>query len=474
MKRILTLLLPLAAGALSAFAQTPCPTVTKSTKLAANCTAPLIVAADNVFVDLNSKTIFCPVGTYVGIEINGRRGVRVEDGTVINCVRGVNIVGGREHSLRRLTLKQMVAPSPDLVRYGVYVEGSTRNSFEAVQAENNSVGFDLTIGSFDNTFKGVKGIRNTLDGLQLDFDATDNLIRESTFSENARFGVNCGLRSARNVIMKSHIEKNGWVGVIPSSANVFDDNTVRANGFTHSNAWIRGGIVLFGSNNVIVNNEVVDNAYLGIAAGLWPNNVEAVANAIHKNNSRGIRQFTGFGAPWDFADFPSGQCALNSWKDNSGGLGFDGCEKVGDASDYRATGAGQSGGIAFQFHATRKEAGPAKGSVKVERMQVGGSLVKVEGSVSCLATQSGADGISREAIVGMIIDKSSHPALVPVYQTLHLFLTDSPLRAADGSPMDAIGLAPVNVLGPGECNFSLPQVQKQSVSKGKVEIDIKD
>lgn len=459
-------------------AQSPCPTVTQSTKLTANCTGPLEILADRVFLDMGGKTVSCPEDKFIiGIDISNRRSVRVENGEVVNCVRGVNIVGGGSHLIKKVTMRQTTAPVENRVSYGAFVQGSSENTLESIVAENNSVGVDLTVGSFDNTLKGVKLNKNSLDGLQLDNDATDNVIRDSALSGNGRYGVFYGLRAARNVVIKSRVEENGWAGLIPDSANVIQKSTVRGNGSSVEGGFFRGGIVLFGSNNIINDNDARENFALGIGAGFSVNNPDAVANSIRKNKAKGTKysSFAVGGMAYDLADLPPGVCTENFWKDNSGAALYDRCEQGGgDAPDYRATGAGKVAGIAFQFNVRRKEAGAASGPVKVDRLPVSGGFVKVEGQASCLITRTTKTG-DQEAILGMIIGKTSDPSLAPVNQTLHIFVTDSAAEDAEGMPLDRVGFASINSFGPGDCFFTLEPAPlkdlkdlKDIISKGKV------
>jgi hypothetical protein len=464
-------LIAMALAVLPASAQTPCPTIAVSTKLNANCTAPLVVAANSVFLDLNGKTVTCPAGVFIGIDITNRRSVRVENGTVLDCVRGVNVEGGGKHTLKKLVLRQSAPPAGDLIRYGLWVLGSTQNLIEAVVAEQNSVGANLTIEANDNTIKGSRFHKNSKNGLQLDFDSTDNLVRDTTITENGEYGIYFGPRAARNVVMKTRVEKNAFAGLIPDSANVVEDSVIKGNGFTtNPAAFARGGIVLFGSNNIIYDNEVADNFNVGISTGFSLNNTDAIANSIRKNNAKGTKPSQGL--PYDLADLAVGICTENFWKDNTGGTLFDNCEKKGgETADYRASGAGKVGPAAFQFNVRRKEAGAATGRVKVDKLAVGAALVNVEGRASCLLTRLNNDG-TKDAVVGMIIEKSSHPAVAPLYQTLHLAVTDSPAYAADGSPLDSIGFGALNLLAPGDCPLGV--IGQNGIDRGKILVSVKE
>jgi hypothetical protein len=449
---------------LSLAAQTlpSCPAITKSTKLAANCAGPLIVNADNVFLDLGGRTVFCTATSpWYGIEVSGRRGVRIENGNVNDCVRGLNLIGGGGHLIKKVNLRRANTHAA-AIYYGIYSEGSAKNWFEGVVAEGNDVGADLTRGSYENTMKGVKLNKNALDGLQFDVDATDNEVKESEINENGRFGVYYGPRAARNVLYRNQIQKNGWLGANPDSANVLQKNVIKGNGFTSDPAaWLRGGVILFGTNNIIVENEVAENNGDGIAAGLLASE-EAVANGIWTNKTA---RNTGY----DLADYPSGLCTENDWGKNTGGTEFAKCEKSGgEPPDFHAMASGKSGGMTFQLNAQRRSSGPATGKAKITgvRDALGKATnARIEGRITCLAVHSLEPKL---ATVGLIIEKSSAPETIPAYSTLHVFLAEG--LAADGSPADLISAGNANQFGAGECPASPPT---EAISKGKVVIAVK-
>jgi parallel beta-helix repeat protein len=394
--------------------------------------------------------------------------VRIENGFVNGCPgRAISIVRGGEHTIKKVTMRNN--------GYGLWVEGSTRNMFESVVAENNSVGADLTahigpdlttIGSFDNELKAVKFQKNTVDGLQLDYDATDNEIKDSTVSENGRFGIYFAPRAARNEIYHNHIEKNGWVGLIPDAANVVHKNVIKDNGFTFDPAaWVRGGVVLFGSNNIVLDNDVNDNNVNGIAAGFSINNTVAIANTIKLNQAD---HNTGY----NLADYPLGLCTDNDWRENNGrSLLYDGCEnKGGVTADLHVVGAGKTATQMFEFNVKRHNSGAADGPVKVVNapdMNGIPTVATVQGRASCLTV----DATGKAATIGFIVEKSSHPALVPVYTTLHLYVYDELLLA--GSLLaDQFATGKLNERAAGDCTI-LPNAGVPALVKGKILVMVK-
>lgn len=418
---------------------------------------------DDVTVDLGGKTITCTdKNPWIGVDLTNRNGVVLQNGSVINCVRGVSIVGGGNHSLNKLTLKQTITTEPIIpppVRYGLYVEGSKSNSFQSITAQFNTVGADITT-SFDNWMVGLNLSQNKLNGLQFDLDATDNEIDNSVISGNGQFGVFYGVRAARNIVFNDQILNNGWVGLIPDSANVIESSTIKGNGNTlDTNAWLRGGIVPFGTNNLILNNDVSSNNTYGIATGAVPAASNGVANTIRWNNA-------GSNTAWDFADLTTGLCTDNDWSENTGVKIMDGCENAGGvAPDYHAIAAGKAGGMAFSFNAKRMKSGAASGRatlVNVPDASGKATNVKVEGNVTCLIVDPARP---RAATLGLLVDKSSNTALVPLYSTFHLYMFDAT------PAVDQLGIARMNQFNPGYCPITTTQLP--TITKGQVMVEVK-
>lgn len=220
-------------------------------------------------------------------------------------------------------------------------------------------------------------------------------------------------------------------------------------------------MVLFGTNNILSENEVAENNGDGIAAGT-PYSEEAVANGIWTNKAGKNRGL-------DLADYPSGACTENDWGKNSAASEFDGCEKAGGAPpDFHAMGSGKSAAMTFEFNAVRRSSGPASGKAKLAgvRDQLGNWVAaKMEGRVTCLAVHAAQPGT---ATAGLIIEKSGDPVRIPPYSTLHIFVQAG--IAPDGSPADWIATSNANEFGPGEC---VAGIADTPVSKGRIAVRTK-
>jgi parallel beta-helix repeat protein len=446
------------------WAQTTCPTpLTTSRKLSANCTGGIQITADNVFLDLNGKTLSCGGVSFTGIEVLNRRGVRIENGTVLGCGAGIYLQGGGKHTVKKV---KMLGTGLPFAR-GLVLEGSAQNWIEGIEAKGNTIGVSLSAFpgtgavSYDNTLKGVKLEQNTAHGLVLDADSTDNEVRDSTISNNGQHGIFFGARAARNSIIHNNIENNGWVGMDPYGANFITKNSVKKNGLTGTAP--RGGIVLRNSNNIVLGNVVLENKGDGIAAGI---DGEGALNEARIGNSINLN-WTDKNTVYDLADYPFGfdNCDQNDWKLNMARKLYEGCERNGgDPDDLFVVGNGTAGTNKFEFHAKRKRSGATKGRAKILNVvNSHGTPATVEGDATCLVV----DSTGKRATVGMIIEKSTRPELL--YKTLHVYVSDA--VTAGTAVVDQLTLAPLNEFAPGDCPISA--AAGTTLTKGKISIDVR-
>lgn len=458
--RILILVTSVLGQAL--WAQTTCPSpLTTSRKLSANCTGGIQITADNVFLDLNGKTLSCGGVSFTGIEVLGRRGVRIENGTVLGCGAGIYLQGGGKNTVKKV---KMLGTGLPFAR-GLVLEGSSQNWIEGVEARENTIGLSISLFgetlSYDNTLKGVKLEQNAAHGLVLDADSTDNEVRDSTISNNGQHGIFFGARAARNSIIHNNIENNGWVGMDPYGANFITKNSVKKNGLTGTAP--RGGIVLRNSNNIVLDNDVLENTGDGIAAGI---DGEGALNEARIGNSIKLNS-TDKNTVYDLADYPFGldNCAQNDWKSNTAKKSYEGCERNGgDPDDLFVVGNGTAGANKFEFHAKRKRSGATKGRVKILNVvTIYGAPATVEGDPTCLVV----DSTGKRATVGMIIEKSTRPELL--YKTLHVYVSDA--VTVGTAVVDQLALAPLNEFAPGDCPISA--AVGTTLTKGKISIDVR-
>lgn len=79
----------------------PCGTVKKNTRLKRDCLAPLKVGADNITVNLNGYSILAQAGQ-PGVEVIGRSGVTVKNGTINGSTVGLLVKSGCGNIFRDL------------------------------------------------------------------------------------------------------------------------------------------------------------------------------------------------------------------------------------------------------------------------------------------------------------------------------------------------------------------------------------
>jgi parallel beta-helix repeat protein len=310
-----------------------CGVVAENTTLQSDCLAPLVVAADNLHINMNNHRV---VGTRVqsGIVIYNRTNVYINNGTVETCSIGVDIRGGGEHRLDQLQVS-------DNAHSGVFLVGSTDNRItNSAFNRNHFGGVYLTANANRNHMHGLAATQNDFDGVVFDFGSSENAITASDISQNGRFGIyffqgpSGGFPSAAgNRIQSSTISANGASGLIPSDDNVIRGNDISNNGnygilVTRNTNVVQAnriggnhytGIAVLGSDNAILANTVAGSGIDGITAGLAPEIPGPADNVFQANISSG-------NARYDLADFPPGPCALNTWKSNQGVTMYDGCE----------------------------------------------------------------------------------------------------------------------------------------------------
>jgi len=154
---LLTLAVAACAGAVqvgTAQAFAACGTITVSTTLAADCAAPLTVAASGITVDLGGHAVVCDSQEAAGIRIpSGLSSVTVRNGAVrlglSSCFEGVNVSG-------------------------------ESNQLKALQESGSIDGF--VVGGDSNTLLLISASSNFVDGVAVTGD--NNTIRQATLTGN--------------------------------------------------------------------------------------------------------------------------------------------------------------------------------------------------------------------------------------------------------------------------------------------------
>jgi len=312
-------------------------TITSDTRLTANvvdCTGVgLIIGADGITLDLNGHRVEGDgSGDDVGIDLAGRRGVTIANGTVRAFGEGVLVVDSSEVELRRLTSADQrhggitVDRSSDVIITGNVVRHSGAGMIvlrsEAVLVGRNHVSgtefggipvfesrqvriadntvtssSDAAVGLFaGSSHSEVTGNRLSRSGagVALNADASGNVIAGNTIAHNAS-GVIVDVGTHDNRILDNVVEDSTFEGVavVGSDGNLIARNRVVRNGGTEA----AGGIVVIpwpedpaetSDANALVDNVAIDNQGDGIVVGPARRGNLLRGNQADRNTALGI------------------------------------------------------------------------------------------------------------------------------------------------------------------------------------------
>jgi hypothetical protein len=279
-------------------------TILVSTVLDSNvgpCSKGLVIAANNITLDLNGFTLSgTPVGEGApGILLDGVTGVTVKNGTVTQFDAGVSIEFGSGNTvtgIRALDNRSVNSVYGD----GVTIYRSNSNRITNNQVRNN--------GPYDG-IGVIRGAFNVIDSNQI----TDNNQSSSNTAgirlENENFGENGNFPSNDNIVTNNLVTNSGTFGI-----QVFAGGSRNQIKFNQSVNNALDGITVFagGNNNVIEGNRLQGNRANGIrlrgAAGNIPTG--ASNNVILRNVSFG-------NAVFDLRD-DQANCDGNQWHGNQG------------------------------------------------------------------------------------------------------------------------------------------------------------
>jgi parallel beta-helix repeat protein len=228
-------------------------TITVSTTLDGNvgpCSTGVVIGANNVTLDLNGFTISGTpaTGEGPGVDITGRTGVTVKNGTITRFDAGVAIDGGSANTVTGLTLVDnrgttatdfgdgvaMFDSTGNTVSYNLVRNNGPYSGISMVRASGNLVEHNEITGNNQDT-RNTSGIRvenigtrasnsntirdnlvqgSALDGIQLFAGASDNVISHNTVVQNNRDGITAFAGASRNRIEDNQVRLNGF-GPIP-------------------------------------------------------------------------------------------------------------------------------------------------------------------------------------------------------------------------------------------------------------------
>jgi parallel beta-helix repeat protein len=231
--------------------------ITRSTRLTAdlvNCPkAGLVIAADGITLDLNGHRVEGDgSGDDVGIDVEGRRGVTIQNGTVAGFGEGVFLLGGNDNAVRRVT-------SLGEGHGGILVDGGR----DVTIAENvvRRSGAGIIVTRSDRVRVARNRVSGSASGGIPVFESRHVVVVRNTVTRcSTDMGIGLVNGSAHNLVTRNRVTANG-AGIVAADGaahNLIGANTIRGNG---------SGVVLdVGTHhNHVVGNVVGRSAFEGIA-----------------------------------------------------------------------------------------------------------------------------------------------------------------------------------------------------------------
>ncbi len=286
----------------------------------------LIIAADNVTLDLNGFTITGKGALSKGgpaILFRNVKGSTVQKGTIQRFGAGVAINGGSNNVVQNLTVVDNVGAGDGDFGDGITISGSSGNRVQANTVARNGPysGISLLGASTGNEIRdNVVTDNNMLPGepaggrqdmgIRIEGPGADgNKVVGNTVSGSGADGI---------VILPTCDDRaTGCVGSKPNEGNEISDNLSHRNGTSGQGSGIRLFCVanpVAAATTTVTNNEANENRTHGIA-------VDAVGNAqpgptdnkLRGNRAQDNGQFDGFDGNL------TPKCGTNTWEANEFG-----------------------------------------------------------------------------------------------------------------------------------------------------------
>lgn len=335
--------------------------VTKTLKLKADlgpCEGDgLVVAADNIVIDLDGHTISGTDGPTdnVGIRLTGRRGVQIKGratktrakGTVRGFDAGVALIGGSGNTVRDLNIRDNLG-SPDTATYGdgigvffssdnrirdsiidnngpydgigILGAGSHRNLID-----HNEIANTDSLGGFAGAGTGIFITPFLSDLLERGLSVFGNQVIANTVRDNDNSGIS-SISNVDGAIVDNKVETNGrdenasprnGIGVQANQRALLDTNVLVQRNTVIGNGG--QGVNIASSSNHVLNNEVHANLAGGIV--LFGGD-RAQRNEIRQNNAADNPNGDGDLADFFFNEATSAfDCDHNTWFGNTWGSG---------------------------------------------------------------------------------------------------------------------------------------------------------
>lgn len=177
--------------------------VDRDTLLTADHRGPISIIADSLVLDCAGHLV-SGNGAGIGIEVNGRRSIAVENCRVEDFMDGISVA---DSELCLFQANVITGNSRD----GVVIDSSFLIEFrDTVSTENGDDGFAVSAGGSNRFFFGNEATRNAGSGFEIT-ESTGNLFDGNTVSENDQHGFDLN-QSNDNVFTSQVVNDNGDTG----------------------------------------------------------------------------------------------------------------------------------------------------------------------------------------------------------------------------------------------------------------------
>jgi parallel beta-helix repeat protein len=250
-----------------------------------NCPADgLVIGADDITLNLNSHTVSgdglpAADGFDIGIRVEGHHGVTITNGSIQQFDRGVLLSASPAGVITALNVHNnsnrgiILDSGSDGGRITGNVSADNGTSAIVVVSSdgavvtgnqslrNQAVGVRLIAASHANVTGNI--LTSNGEGIDLGAGSNDNRVSDNSLTYDGEAGVGVGF-SDRNIVTHNRVMQTGG-GIILESA---DNTVITDNQVLHSPASACDGcgigIQIYGNNNLVERNTVVDSPRYGI------------------------------------------------------------------------------------------------------------------------------------------------------------------------------------------------------------------
>jgi parallel beta-helix repeat protein len=294
-----------------------CPVVVENTTLKTDCVGPMIVASDNVNVNLATHQVICTSQATDGIVLQNRTNVRIDNGHVHNCRFGIFATGGGSHHFTNLHLDQNSS--------AIHLAGSSGNTMSDTELVDNDAGVVMQQGSNGNRLEaGMVIARNRILGVSISSAANNNVILASSIVDNGR-GIQI-VNADGNSVYSSKIMGSSFGPQFGVVVTLTSDTLLQGNEVTQNS---RAGVSIDQSSNVtVLSNHIHDNTGDGLIGQAAATGLLVRHNTVRGNTQAGIRLALGAtgnvvesntsrsNAGFDLED-DNPNCDANVWMNNN-------------------------------------------------------------------------------------------------------------------------------------------------------------